>query len=230
MRCGVIVFPGSNGDHDVYHILKHLLDQEVLFLWHGDDSLRDCELVVLPGGFAFGDYLRPGALAAHSPIMDAVAEHAASGGLVLGIGNGFQILQAAGLLTGTMRRNPSLRFESGHAQVRVERSDLPFTSEYRKGQILRLPLAYSQGTYVDSAIGLEALETEGRVVFRYVPPPGNRTRNHPWVQGIAGVCNGAGNVLGLMFHPERCAEEILGSADGLALFASAVEAAGESRG
>ncbi|MCP4663135.1 MAG: phosphoribosylformylglycinamidine synthase subunit PurQ [bacterium] len=240
MRCGVIIFPGSNCDHDVYHILKHLLAQEVLFLWHGDEALRDCELVVVPGGFSFGDYLRPGALAALAPVMKAVRKHADAGGLVLGIGNGFQVLQEAGLLPGAMQHSRSLRFSCRDVHVQVEQAELPFTRDYTAGQILRMPVAYSRGNYVDSEEALDALEGAGRVVFRYVePPPG--ASEHPWppaadaaeesiggsARAIAGISNEAGNVLGMMPHPERCAEQVLGNADGLALFAGAVGLAEE---
>jgi len=248
MRCGVIVFPGSHGEHDVYHILKHVLAQEVLFLWHGDENLRDCELVVLPGGFSFGDFLRPGALAALSPIIKAVREHAADGGLVLGIGNGFQVLLEAGLLPGAMQRNHSLRFDCRDVYVQVEQADLPFTSEYTAGQLLRMPIAYARGNYVDSEEALDQLEEAGRVVFRYVEPPAGsplpagadaqsapeqrsgaremdeKTCGSGSARAIAGIANEAGNVLGIMPHPERCAEPLLGNVDGLALFASAVGA------
>ncbi len=232
MRCGVVVFPGSNCDHDVYHILKHLLDQEVLFLWHGDEALRDCELVVLPGGFSFGDYLRPGALAALSPIMKTIREHADSGGLVLGIGNGFQVLQEARLLPGAIRHNRSLRFACRDVHIKVEQADLSFTGDYTAGQVLRMPVAYTRGDYVDTEEALDALEEAGRVVFRYVEPPPSERRWPPGeaveesvggsARAIAGITNEAGNVLGMMPHPERCAEQILGNDDGLALFTGAV--------
>jgi phosphoribosylformylglycinamidine synthase len=227
MRCGVVVFPGSNCDHDVYHVLKHVLDQEVLFLWHGDHELRDCELVVLPGGFSYGDYLRAGAMAAHSPIMAEVRRHAENGGLLLGICNGFQMLLEAGLLPGALRRNRTLRFECRDVHLRVERDDLPFTAGYEQGQIVRMPIAHAEGSYVAADETLDQLEESGRVVFRYVGPGGEE--GDEWnVNGseraIAGLCNEEGNVLGLMPHPERCAEEILGNEDGLALFATAVGA------
>jgi phosphoribosylformylglycinamidine synthase I len=226
MRCGVVVFPGSNCDHDVYHVWKHVLQQEATFLWHQDETVKDCDLVVLPGGFAYGDYLRAGALAALSPVMAAVKRHAAAGGLVLGICNGFQVLLEAGLLPGAMRRNASLRFECRDVWLRVERDDLPFTRRLRAGQLLRMPIAHAEGNYEDSAERLDALEAARLVVFRFTSPHGEVDEAEPaWnpngaARAIAGICNAAGNVLGLMPHPERCAEEILGSTDGLAVLAS----------
>ena len=230
MRCGVVVFPGSNCDHDVYHVLKHVLQQDATFLWHQDDSLKGCDLIVLPGGFAYGDYLRAGAMAALSPVMGAVKRHAEAGGLVLGICNGFQVLLEAGLLPGAMRRNESLRFLSREVHLRVERADLPFTWKLRAGQVLRMPIAHGEGNYEDAPHKLDALEANRQVVFRYGTPQGERSDDDPrWnpngaARAIAGVCNAGGNVLGLMPHPERCSEPILGNTDGLALLASAVEA------
>jgi phosphoribosylformylglycinamidine synthase len=230
MRCGVVVFPGSNCDHDVYHVLKHVLEQDVTFLWHQDDTLKGCELIVLPGGFAYGDYLRAGAMAALSPVMAAVKRHADAGGLVLGICNGFQVLLEAGLLPGAMRRNQSLRFLGRDVHLRVERADLPFTWKFRQGQVLRMPIAHGEGNYEDAPAKLDALKAERQVAFRYVTPEGERADDDPrWnpngaARAIAGVCNAGGNVLGLMPHPERCSEPILGNTDGLALLASAVEA------
>ena len=219
MRCGVVVFPGSTCDHDVYHVLKHVLGQEVLFLWHGESALRGCRLVVLPGGFSFGDYLRPGALAARSPIMAAVRRHAKAGGLVLGIGNGFQILLEARILPGALRRHGDGSFETREAELEVERADLEFTAGYEKGQRLSMTLACEAGCYVDTPAALDALEESGGVVFRYAGADGNDAGP---TRGIAGICNPEGNVLGMMPHPERCAEEILGNVDGRPLFAAAV--------
>ncbi|HEX9941580.1 MAG TPA: phosphoribosylformylglycinamidine synthase subunit PurQ [Thermoanaerobaculia bacterium] len=230
MRCGVVVFPGSNCDHDVYHVLKHVLEQDATFLWHQDDTLKGCDLVVLPGGFSYGDYLRAGALASLSPVMGAVKRHAEAGGLVLGICNGFQILLEAGLLPGAMRRNQNLRFLCRDVHLRVERADLPFTWQLREGQLLRLPIAHAEGNYEDAPERLDALEANRQVVFRYVTPEGARADEDPrWnpngaARGIAGICNAGGNVLGMMPHPERCSEPVLGSTDGLALLASAVAA------
>nr|XP_061797920.1 phosphoribosylformylglycinamidine synthase subunit PurQ-like [Nerophis lumbriciformis] len=167
-----LVDEGSNCDHDVYHVLKHVLGQETTFLWHGDANLAGCELVVLPGGFAYGDYLRAGAMAAVSPVMSAVREHAAAGGLVLGICNGFQVLLETGLLPGAMRQNQSLRFLCQDVYLRVERNDLPFTQALSKGQVLRIPIAHAEGNYVDSEGALDTLEGAGQVVFRYVDAAG----------------------------------------------------------
>jgi len=227
MKCGVVVFPGSNCDHDVYHVLKHVLDQEVTFLWHEDTSLKGCELVVLPGGWSYGDYLRGGAMAALSPAVAAVKEHAAKGGLVLGICNGFQVLTEAHLLPGALRRNRDLRFECRDVWLRVERTDLPFTRRYREGQVIRLPIAHGEGNYEHFPLELDRLEERRQVVFRYVTPDG--ALDDAWnfngsARAIAGVTNEAGNVLGLMPHPERAAEEVLGNCDGVALFEAAVGA------
>jgi phosphoribosylformylglycinamidine synthase len=233
MRCGVVVFPGSNCDHDAYHVLKHVLDQDTTFLWHQDDSLHGCDLVVLPGGFSYGDYLRAGAMAALSPVMGAVRRHAEAGGLVLGICNGFQVLLEAGLLPGAMRRNASLRFQCKDVHLKVERTDLPFTRKLRAGQVLRLPIAHAEGNYEDAPEKLDALEAAGQVVFRYSTPDGAVTPEanpNGAARNIAGISNAQGNVLGLMPHPERCSEEILGNTDGLALFASAVEVGGQVLG
>jgi len=229
MRCGVVVFPGSNCDHDVYHVLKHVLDQEVCFLWHEDRSLKGCELVVLPGGWSYGDYLRGGAMAALSPVVGAVREHAEKGGKVLGICNGFQVLTESHLLPGALRRNRNLRFECREVHLRVERDDLPFTRGYRQGQVIRMPIAHGEGNYEHFASELDRLEANRQVVFRYVSPAGEI--DDAWnpngsARAIAGVVNEAGNVLGLMPHPERCSEEVLGNADGLALFESVVASAG----
>jgi phosphoribosylformylglycinamidine synthase len=233
MRCGIVVFPGSNCDHDVYHVLKHALDQEVLFLWHQDSSLKGCELVVLPGGWSYGDYLRGGAMAALSPILAAVREHAERGGLVLGICNGFQVLTEAHLLPGALRRNAGLRFECRDVHLRVERDDLPFTRGYRAGQVVRMPIAHGEGNYEHFASELDRLEAGRQVVFRYVAPDGEP--DPAWnvngsARAIAGVCSAAGNVLGLMPHPERCAEEVLGNKDGLALFEALVRSRARAGG
>ena len=229
MRCGVVVFPGSNCDHDAYHVLKHVLEQDVTFLWHQDDSVKRCDLVVLPGGFSYGDYLRAGAMAALSPVMAAVKRHAEAGGLVLGICNGFQVLLEAGLLPGAMRRNASLRFRCQDVWLKVERTDLPFTRKLRAGQVLRMPIAHAEGNYEDAPEKLDALETAGQVAFRYATPDGAVTPEanpNGAARNIAGLCNAQGNVLGLMPHPERCSEPVLGNTDGLVLFAGAVEVGG----
>ena len=227
MKAGVVVVPGSNCDYDVYHVLKHVLGQEAAFLWHEDETVQGSDLVVLPGGFSYGDYLRAGALAALSPVMAAVKRHAEKGGLVLGICNGFQILLEAGLLPGAMRKNRDLRFACRDVYLRTERNDLPFTSHLRAGQVLRLPIAHSEGNYEDTPEALDALEAAGQVVFRYTSPAGDL--DDSWnvngsVRAIAGVANAGGNVLGLMPHPERASQALLGNTDGLAIFESLVEA------
>ena len=232
MKCGIVVFPGSNCDHDVYHVLSHVLEQETTFLWHQETSLEGCELVVLPGGFSYGDYLRAGSMAAHSPIMAAVRRHAESGGRVLGICNGFQMLLETGLLPGAMRRNRDLRFLSVDVHLRVERDDLAWCSHYRRGDVLRLPVAHAEGNYADTAEALDELERRGQVVFRYVDAAGGlepAANPNGSERAIAGICNAGGNVLGLMPHPERCAEEMLGNRDGLGLLAGAVASAGGGR-
>ncbi len=226
MKCGIVVFPGSNCDHDVYHVLERVLEQETVFLWHQETFLDECELLVLPGGFSYGDYLRAGSMAAHSPIMAAVRQHAEAGGRVLGICNGFQMLLEAGLLPGAMRRNRDLRFLSVDVHLRVERDDLIYCSGYRRGEVLRMPIAHAEGNYVDTDEALDDLERAGQVVFRYVDAEGSVAPGanlNGSKRSIAGVCNAEGNVLGLMPHPERCAEDLLGNGDGLALLAGAVQ-------
>ena len=231
MKCGIVVFPGSNCDHDAYHVLKHVLGQDVTFLWHQDDSLKGCEMVVVPGGFSYGDYLRAGALAALSPVMAAIKRHAEAGGLVLGVCNGFQILLEAGLLPGAMLRNQTLRFICRDVYLRVERTNLPFTRRYREGQVLRMPIAHAEGNYTTSPASLDELRRRNQVVFRYCAPDGSA--DAAWnpngaTDAIAGITNGAGNVLGMMPHPERAAEEILGSTDGRALFEAALASVQEA--
>ncbi|PYR61079.1 MAG: phosphoribosylformylglycinamidine synthase I [Acidobacteria bacterium] len=227
MKFAVVVFPGSNCDDDSYHAAKHVLGQEAEFIWHKETSLKGADVVILPGGFAHGDYLRTGAIARFSPIMGAVAEFAKRGGPVLGICNGFQILLEAGFLPGAMLRNRDLKFHCEHVIVRVEQTETPFTLRAAKGQRLRIPIAHGEGNYYAPADVVQQLESSGRVVFRYCDERGNVTeRANPngAVNGIAGICNEARNVVGLMPHPERACEGALGSADGLILFESAVAA------
>ena len=228
MKCGVVVFPGSNCDHDVYHVLKHILAVETVFLWHDEPDIRDCDLLVLPGGFSYGDYLRAGAMAGLSPIIDEVRRHAAAGGLVLGICNGFQILLEMGLLPGAMRRNIGQRFLCETVSLEVVRDDLPFTSDYTAGTIVRMPVAHAEGNYFDTSKNLDLLEKNKQVVFRYCASSEGADDENPngSERRIAGICSVEGNVLGLMPHPERCAEELLGGTDGLALFSSAIRAVG----
>jgi phosphoribosylformylglycinamidine synthase subunit PurQ / glutaminase len=223
VRTGVIVFPGSNCDHDAYHVMKHVSGQETRFIWHKEESIANLDLVIIPGGFSYGDYLRSGAIARFSPIMRAVVEFARDGGLVLGICNGFQILCESGLLPGCLMRNESLRFVCQPVHVRVDSVATPFTSGLEEGEVLEIPVAHGEGNYYASEEELQILESEGRVVFRYVDAGGSRTdganpngsANH-----IAGIRNAGGNVLGMMPHPERHAESLLGSDDGLKVFDS----------
>ena len=227
MKFAVVVFPGSNCDHDSYHAAKHVLGQEAEFIWHKDRTLRGADVVILPGGFAHGDYLRTGAIARFSPIMASVAEFAKSGGPVLGICNGFQILLEAGFLPGAMLRNRDVRFHCEQVFVRVEQRDTPFTLRAATGQRLRLPIAHGEGNYYASADVIQQLESAGRVIFRYCDQRGEVTEAanpNGSLNAIAGICNEARNVVGLMPHPERACEGALGSADGLLLFESAVAA------
>jgi phosphoribosylformylglycinamidine synthase len=221
MKVGVVVFPGSNCDHDAYHVVKHVLGQEARFVWHKEASLGDADAVVLPGGFAYGDYLRTGAVARFSPIMKAVTEFAAKGGPVLGICNGFQILQEAGLLPGAMLRNRTVKFLSQPVHVRVERDDTIATAGIEVGTVLTMPIAHGEGNFYLPEDELDRLEGEGRVVFRYVTREGRITEGanvNGSCRSIAGICNQRRNVVGLMPHPERAAEPELGSADGRRLF------------
>jgi phosphoribosylformylglycinamidine synthase I len=223
MRWAVIQFPGSNCDQDVIHVLRNVLAQEVEIIWHKDTALGDAEAVVLPGGFSYGDYLRCGAIARFSPIMPAVQQAAAEGKTVLGICNGFQILCEAGLLPGVLVRNTGLHFRCETRCVRVEHANSRFTGHYRAGQVLQLPIAHGEGNYVADEATLDALFTDGQVLFTYSDAQGRISRDsNPNGSGrhIAGITNRAGNVLGLMPHPERASEIILGSKDGRGLFES----------
>ena len=225
MRFGVVVFPGSNCDHDAYHVLKHVCGHDTRFLWHKDEDLAGVDAVVVPGGFSYGDYLRTGAIARFSPVMRAVRDFAAGGGPVLGICNGFQILQEAGLLPGAMLRNRDLRFESRPVHVRVERPDTAATAGVAPGTVLTMPIAHGEGNFFADERELERLEAEGRVVFRYVDARGELTPGanvNGSLRSIAGVCNEGRNVVGLMPHPERAAERALGSEDGRRLFEALV--------
>jgi phosphoribosylformylglycinamidine synthase len=225
VRVGVVVFPGSNCDHDTYHVLKHLMGAEARFVWHKDSDLGGLEAVVLPGGFSYGDYLRTGAIARFSPVMRAVVEFAGRGRPVLGICNGFQILQEAGLLPGAMLRNRSVRFLSQPVHVRVERTDTPVTAGLGEGAVLTMPIAHGEGNFHLPEDELDRLEGEGRVVFRYATKEGRldpAANPNGSARAIAGICNPGRNVVGLMPHPERAAEALLGSTDGLALFRSLV--------
>ena len=224
MRVAVVTFPGSNCDYDLYHAVKQV-GGEAEFVWHRRRGLAGFDAVLLPGGFSYGDYLRSGAIARFSPIMEDVVEFAKSGGPVAGICNGFQILCESGLLPGALIRNESLKFQSEECLLRVERTDTRFTSDYAAGAIIRVPLAHGEGNYRADAETIARLEGEGRVLFRYVNAAGETTaaaNPNGSLNNIAGILNDAGNVMGMMPHPERAMEEILGSADGLAVFTSLV--------
>jgi phosphoribosylformylglycinamidine synthase I len=218
MKCGVVVFPGANCDHDAYHVVRHVFGQPAEFLWHKDRDLKGCDVIVLPGGFSYGDYLRCGAIARFSPVMDEVVAFAQRGGKVLGICNGFQILTEARLLPGALLQNASCKFVCRPVRLRVENTGTAFTSAYAKGQQVVIPVAHGDGNYFIDDDGLKALEGEGRVVFRYLENP-NGARND-----IAGIVNDHGNVLGMMPHPERASEALLGMQDGRRVFESLLAA------
>jgi phosphoribosylformylglycinamidine synthase I len=222
---GVVVFPGSNCDHDTYHVIKHVCGQQARFVWHKDRDLGGLDAVILPGGFSYGDYLRTGAIAKFSPVMQAVAEFAAKGGPVLGICNGFQILQEAGLLPGAMLRNRGVKFLSQPVTVRVERTDTVATAALRKGDVLQMPITHGEGNFYMPDAELDALEAQGQVVFRYSDPTGaldDAANVNGSCRAIAGVSNAARNVVGLMPHPERASEAELGSADGRKILESLI--------
>ncbi len=227
MNWGVIVFPGSNCDRDCAHVLSEELGQDVDLIWHQETSLSGKDAIVLPGGFSYGDYLRTGAIAQFSPIMTAVKDFAQAGGLVLGICNGFQILLEVGLLPGAMRPNIGLSFVCEDVWVKVENADTPFTQSYESGQIIRLPIAHAEGNYHTDPVTLAALQANAQIVFRYCQKDGIVTEEanpNGSLDHIAGIRNAAGNVLGLMPHPERCAESVLGSQVGQLVFRSMIDA------
>src|SRR5687768_12756740 len=230
MKFSVIVFPGSNCDHDAYHAAKHVLGHDAEFIWHKETSLKGADVVILPGGFSHGDYLRTGAIARFSPVMSAVSAFARRGGPVLGICNGFQVLLESGLLPGAMLRNRDLKFHCEHVHVRVEQTNTPFTLRARRGQVLRLPIAHGEGNYFADPETIRELETAGRVVFRYATAAGEASAEanpNGSLNDIAGICSESRNVVGLMPHPERACESALGSADGLVMFDSVVAALAE---
>jgi phosphoribosylformylglycinamidine synthase I len=217
MKVGVVVFPGSNCDHDTYHAFKHVCGQDAQFVWHKDSDLRGLDAVVLPGGFAYGDYLRTGAIARFSPVMRAVTEFAGKGGTVLGICNGLQILQEAGLLPGAMLRNRTVKFLSQPVHVRVERDDTAATAGIPVGTVLTMPIAHGEGNFYLADDDLDRLEQAGQVLFRYTTKDGqlsDEANPNGSLHAIAGVCNRERNVVGLMPHPERASEPGLGSVDG----------------
>jgi phosphoribosylformylglycinamidine synthase subunit PurQ / glutaminase len=223
LKFGVIVFPGSNCDHDAYHVISKHVGQPVDFIWHRDTDLTTYDALIIPGGFSYGDYLRAGALARFSPVMAEVKKFAASGGFVLGICNGFQILCEAGLLPGALIRNRDLHFICEHVHVRTETLDTPFTHDLEKGSVLKLPIAHAEGNYVCDDVTFEELRDQDRIIFRYCDETGQTTEAanpNGSRDNIAGICNQTRNVLGLMPHPERACEDLLGSSDGRNLFRS----------
>ncbi len=230
MKFAIAVFPGSNCDHDAYHAVKHVLGADAEFVWHKETSLKGADCVVLPGGFAHGDYLRTGALARFSPVMTAVARFAEAGGPVIGICNGFQVLLEAGLLPGAMLRNQSLKFQCEHVHIKVEQTDTPFTRNCTPGQVLRIPIAHGEGNWYAEPETVAAIERNRQVIFRYVTASGEPTaagNPNGSVANIAGLCSEKRNIVGLMPHPERACETALGSADGLVLFESVLGAVKE---
>jgi phosphoribosylformylglycinamidine synthase len=223
LNIGIIVFPGSNCDRDCAHVISEVMGQTAHLIWHQDLSVKGMDAIVLPGGFSYGDYLRTGSIARFSPIMEAVIDFAGRGGLVLGICNGFQILLEAGLLPGAMLRNKDLSFICEDAYVRVENAATPFTTQCQSGQVLKLPIAHADGNYYTDPVTLSALQANAQIVFRYCDKNGNATiSSNPngSIDNIAGIRNAQGNVLGLMPHPERCAEMILSNQDGRLIFES----------
>jgi phosphoribosylformylglycinamidine synthase len=217
VKFGVVLFPGSNCDADALHVVRELLKQPTVELWHKDRDLKGCDVIIVPGGFSYGDYLRCGAIARFSPIMEEVVAHAKKGGTVMGICNGFQILTEAGLLPGALLRNASLKFICDEVELEVVNAQTPFTKATKQGDSLRMPIAHAEGNYFLDDEGLKRLEGNGQVVFRYRKNP-NGARND-----IAGIVNEQRNVLGMMPHPERASEGLLGSADGLKLFQSLLQ-------
>jgi phosphoribosylformylglycinamidine synthase I len=223
MKFGIVTFPGSNCDYDAFQAVTDVLGEEATYLWHKDHDLQGSDVVILPGGFSYGDYLRAGAIARFSPIMQEVISHAKNGGPVLGICNGFQIACEAGLLPGALMRNSHLQFVSAEVRIRVENADTMFTNLYERGELLRMPVAHGDGRYVAPAGVLEELEGEGRVIFRYADASGNISADanpNGSERNIAGIVSDAGNVLGMMPHPERACSPLLGSSDGVRLLES----------
>ena len=223
MKFGIVTFPGSNCDYDAYHVVTDVLGEDATYLWHKDHDLQGADVIVLPGGFSYGDYLRAGAIARFSPIMQEVVAYAKSGGPVLGICNGFQIACEAGLLPGALMRNAHLQFVSAEVRIRVENADTLFTNRYERGEILRIPVAHGDGRFVAPAQVLDELEGEGRVIFRYAGADGSISADanpNGSERNIAGIISDGGNVLGMMPHPERACSPLLGSADGVRLFES----------
>lgn len=223
MKFGVIIFPGSNCDHDSYHAVITATGQQATFLWHESHNLENCDAIIIPGGFAYGDYLRTGAIARFAPIMQEVARFAGAGGLVMGICNGFQILCEAGMLPGALMRNAGLKYVCKQVYLRVENADTPFTNACAKGEVLQIPVGHMEGNYYCDEQTLLTLKQQDRIVFRYCTPQGeitNEANPNGSLENIAGICGERRNVLGMMPHPDRCSESLLGSADGAKIFSS----------
>lgn len=229
MKFGVVTFPGSNCDYDAYRAVIDTLGEEAVYIWHKDHDLQNSDVIILPGGFSYGDYLRPGAIARFSPVMSEVVQHARKGGPVIGICNGFQIACEAGLLPGALLRNVSLQFISAPVHLRVENADTLFTSQYDEGEVIRVPIAHGDGRYTARDRELDVLESAGRVVFRYVSPTGevnDEVNPNGSARSIAGIVSEEGNVLGMMPHPERALDDLLGSHDGIGVFESVLSRVG----
>ncbi len=227
VKFGIVVFPGSNCDHDVYDVITRIMGQQAVFLWHKEPDINNCDAVILPGGFSYGDYLRTGAIARFSPIMQKLVDYAEKGGNLLGICNGFQILLEIGLLPGAMLKNQSLHFICKFIHVRIENSNTIFTSVCQQGEILKIPIAHNEGNYYIDPDGLSALEANNQIVLRYATPEGEvnpKANPNGSLNNIAGIINRRGNVMGLMPHPERASEALLGSEDGKKIFQSMIQA------
>src|SRR5208282_6188328 len=227
MKFGVLVFPGSNCDHDTYNVIAEVAQQPVVFLWHDSEDLQGVDAVLVPGGFAYGDYLRTGAIARFSPVMQSVKKFAADGGVVLGICNGFQILTEADLLPGALMRNAGLKYICKQVHLRVETTDSPFTNQLKEGEVLQIPIGHMEGNYFCTPEDLHLLEAEDRIAFRYATPKGEITGEanpNGSLSNIAGILNEKRNVLGMMPHPDRSSEKLLGSSDGWKIFSSMIEA------
>jgi phosphoribosylformylglycinamidine synthase len=223
MKFGVIIFPGSNCDHDAFWVIQQVAKQPVTFLWHDSPDLQGCDAIIVPGGFAYGDYLRTGAIAKFSPVMNSVKKFAAEGGLVMGICNGFQILCESGLLPGALMRNAGLKYVCKPVHVRVETTNTPYTQELTKGEVLEIPIGHMEGNYFCDENTLAELQRDNRIVFRYCTEQGEITpESNPngSLDNIAGICSPGRNVLGMMPHPERASENVLGCADGFKVFES----------
>ncbi len=226
MKFGVVVFPGSNCDYDTFHVLRDVFDKETTFLWHKDHDLKNCDCIVLPGGFSYGDYLRSGAIARFSPLIQEITEFAQKGGIILGICNGFQVLLELGLIPGVMLRNKNLKFLCQHIHIRIENDQTPFTRSSKAGQILKIPIAHFDGNYYATPETLVELKKNDQIVFRYSDPDGSISEManvNGSMENIAGLMNLDRNVLGMMPHPERASEALLGSADGKIIFESIID-------